>query len=138
MTLSRAEFQEVLDELQDCGMSLAKLSEAIGLSNGALSNAKSRGVMFGDVLEMARLVRAKAKLLKGYEPTRYSIDYICRESLLKQTYIASHLGISKQALNKTKDKLPQGREQQIANAVHKIGGKFETLASKLEKIKTRD
>jgi len=124
----------VLEELQKNGMSLGKLSEEIGLCHATLYQAKGKGVIFGDVLNLARRVRASAKLLKSYRPDKYAIDYLCRESFLKQTFIARKMGISRQALAQAPT-VPEYRKDKLTKEIHSIGDKLDLLGSRLEKIK---
>jgi len=134
MSLSEQEFAKVLDELLETGVSLSKLSEQVGLDRSTLHIAKKRESLVGDITKLARIVRSKAKFLLNYHPNKYSIDYLCREGLLKKTFLANEVGISRQALSQA-DELPGYREQITTNKIHSIGSKLDSLATRLEMVK---
>jgi hypothetical protein len=133
--LTRKEYVKVLEELHSTGMNLSRLSNAIGLEASTLIAAKTRNVMYGDVTKLAQLLRGKAKLLKSYHPKKHSLEYICDEAYIKQSSIAKQMGVSRQALNKSIDHLPEARVSTIQGIVRGIGTEIDSLAGQLEKIK---
>ncbi len=128
------EFVDVLEHLDENGANLVRLSEQMGMSPSGLSSAKARGIILGDIRRLASIIRTKSKLFKRYSPERYSIDYVCREGLVKQAYIARRIGVTKQALNQARGGIPEKRREKITKEIRSLGDTYETLASRLEKI----
>lgn len=122
----------VLEELQDTGVNLVKLSEEAGLTYAALHTAIAKNTIFGDTNKMAKILKGKAKILKSYNPSRDSIGDICREAFIKQTFFAKRLGMSKQGLSQY---LSLERQKQLKLEVQRVASTITTLADQLEKIK---
>jgi len=124
----------MLDELIRNGMNLSRFAERVNLSDSTLHNANHRGVLYGEPTKLAGLLRHIAKLLSRANLRDQSIDYICKETLIKEAHVAERLGISKQALNKNKTNFSALRQERIAIEFRFLGQVFEEISKRLDEV----
>lgn len=133
--LTHNEFTEVLEELHENGVILGKLGTELGVSSSTLRANKSRGTTFSDVVALAKTLRHKAKLLITYNPKKHSLSFICQEAAIKQSYLASKIGISRQGLQQQQHTLSEERQRQLTAEMKHLSQTIDRLANQLEKIK---
>lgn len=128
------EFISVINELASSGLKLSRLSEYLGMCPNALHSAVSAKTLVGDLDKLERFLKVQSRALKSFSPKKYSVPYICNESLIKEAHLARLSGVSKQAFNSATG-IPEHRTAVLTKEIRAIGKKFETLASRVEKIK---